>query len=161
MNNYLYVKELAEKLLDIALKYDELDKFITGYPGYEVTVNDGIGNKVNSIDAIMQSIYKKYGENSSITEHLYTAIAVRINSTKNGETLLYLIDMIKYQMREEKANTAPFKINCIELLDLVKENIIRNRDIYNRPFKTHINGFMEDFKIAANNLELTCGYVLL
>ena len=82
---YNHVKELAEKLLDIALKYDELDKFITSYPGYELYVNDGMGNKVNSVDAMMIAIYKKYSTDNRISNKLYEAIYKRGISNYDGD----------------------------------------------------------------------------
>lgn len=160
-NNYKVTKELAEKLLDIALKYDELDKFIIGYPGYELYVNDGMGQKINSVDAMMKAIYKRYLSDNSISDKLYVAIESRVNSTKNGITLLHLLDIIQYQMRSEKQNVSPFDIDCAMLLQCVKNNIVQNKAVYSRGFKDHKEGFIDEFKNFNQTLETNYGHRIL
>ena len=155
INNYVYVKELAEDLLNIALKYDELDKFIlVDYPGYEVFVNDGMGNKVDSIDAKMQAIYKKYSTDNTVKEKLLAALSSRITRTKNERILFNLIEVIKYQLREEEINNAPFNLDCKALLELARANISKNIDFYSC-------SSIEKLKIYSQYLETNYGFKLM
>lgn len=160
-NNYKYVKELAEDLLDIALKYDELKKYILTYPGYEVYVNDGNGNKVDSKDAKMQAIYKKYSMDVNISKKLFDALDFNISITKNGKFLLEILEIIKYQMLGQEQKTVPFQIDCVLLLQKVKNNIMQNKNIYEKSSNSYPKGFMPDFKIQDQNLEASYGHKIL
>ena len=152
----------AMRLLDIALEYNELDEFLIGFPGYELGGKDGNGGYVQDTSLVMQAIYKKYEIDPSISEKFYEAIAGHINRTKSGKTLMEMLRVINAQLRHEKEKTAPFSIDCAALLQLARENIVRNRDLYLKPL-ADLGGDvrMTQFALYDENLYRNYGYRIL
>ena len=57
---YDELNKLALKLLNIALKYDVLYKYLGGSTLYSVKTRDTMGNKVQATGVVMEAIYEKY-----------------------------------------------------------------------------------------------------
>ena len=104
MGNLIATKRLASKYLDIALKKNGLEDFLTGFCLYELTVKDSYGNDVFSAMHVMEAIYDKYREdpNCNIDKMTYDAIINILETTRHGSSILNLFDDIVYQMNAEK-----------------------------------------------------------
>ena len=138
---------LAVKLLEVSLKYDDLWSFLVGGPGYELNAPNGYGVKEQNTTLVMQAIYTKYQSDPSVAEKLEEALEYDLGSSRNGSDVIEMLNIIKYQLSSEKVGSAPFKIDCEKFLSLVKENIIRNKELYLKYFSDLTNGtFMGEFK---------------
>ena len=60
MSNFIANMDLASRYLEIALKRNELEEFLTGDLLYELTLRDTYGNKVFSAMHVMEAIYAKH-----------------------------------------------------------------------------------------------------
>ncbi len=138
---------LAVKLLEVSLKYDDLWSFLVGGPGYELNAPNGYGVKEQNTTLVMQAIYTKYQSDPSVAEKLEEALEYDLGSSRNGSDVIEMLNIIKYQLSSEKVGSAPFKIDCEKFLSIVKENIIRNKELYLKYFSDLKNGtFMGEFK---------------
>lgn len=132
MGNLIANKELASKFLDIALKYDEFQRFLTGSLAYELTVKDPYGNDVFSAMHVMEAIYDKHKKepNLKLDELTYNSMINTLRTRRNSSDILNILSDIEYHMNAEKSKTAAFNVDCLNLLVEIRENIERNKDFY-------------------------------
>lgn len=160
MSNLIANKELASKYLDVALKYDELEEFLTGDLMYELTIRDTYGNKFFSAMHVMEAIYEKHISNPSL--HLdkmtYDTIIQVLEESCYSKDILNIFSDIEYQINSQMNNRAAFNFDCTNLLLKVKENISRNAEIYKTPEdKDHPNGIWSDIEKHGATLEQITG----
>lgn len=157
-----YNIDVAVKLLDVAIKYNDLRVFLIGGPGYELNAPNGYGVSEQNTTLAMQAIYKKYATDPTIKDKLQAEILDYLNFSKNGSVIVRLLDIIKYQMSSEKVGTAPFKLECEKLLVAAKENIIRNKELYTEYFAELPSGtFLGEFKRFDEDFNNKCGMRIL
>jgi len=130
MNNKEIEQKRAKEMLDIALEFGKLKDFLCGSALYRLETQDSMGNKINNYHLVMQSIYDKYNEDKSsgIDKRTFEAIIDFLKTEKYEPLLLNIINDIEYQMLAEKQGVAPFKLDCIEMLKELKNNIERNKE---------------------------------
>jgi len=130
MNKFEIDREHARNVLEIALKYGELKKFLCGNPYYKLETHDSMGNAIHNYQLVMQSIYDKYKEDktSEIDKKMFDAIIDFLKTEKYEPLLFNMIHVIEYQMMAEKQKSAPFELDCIEILKELKNNIERNKE---------------------------------
>ena len=126
------LRELALKLLDIALKHNDLDQYLEGSPLYEIITHDTMGNKVQATSIVMESVYEKYKSNPELEldKKAYEALKKIGKEAKYIGYITNGIDDIMYQLNAEKENRAPFHLNYEELLKGFRNNLYENRDLY-------------------------------
>ena len=150
--------------MDIALKKNGLEDFLTGFCLYELTVKDSYGNDVFSAMHVMEAIYDKYREdpNCNIDKMTYNIMINLLKNKRSRMTILNIFDDITYQINAQKNKTAPFNFNCEELLYEMKSNLIRNKDFYklsdgvNKP-----NGIWPEIEMYDARIEQTIGRKIL
>ena len=135
MDNLIATKELANQYLEISLKYNDLGSFLIGSPECELTLRDPNGEKVFSAMHVMEAIYDKYRENpnSGIDKQVFDSMIKELREEVLAKYILNLLEDIEYQLYCEKNNIAPFKLDCASLLKEVSENLMRNKDRFQKP----------------------------
>lgn len=139
VNLYDKKKKLAKELLEIALQYNHLDYYLMGYPGFfiEKISEDGkVGmDVVYSVEAIYD--YFNSHENSTIDKEFFDVILREASSNLSVESLVNLLDVIRYHIQNERNGHAPFRTDDKQLLGAMKNNITNNKDHFT---KKPING---------------------
>lgn len=138
----------AEAVLGVVRKYEQTkpdvyEKFIIGKSTAAIiSMNPVTGRPEHNIWAVMETIYDDYRNHPErkINERLQEVL----HNTLRHETLsTYLNNAIQellYQMRSEKEKTAPFSLDCIQLLNDLKANVEENKR------KHEISNMMDDIK---------------
>ena len=126
--------ELANKYLDIALKYEKFGEFLGGIPIFELTTIGPMGERIFSVAHVVGAVYDKYKEEpeSNLDKKMYEEIKRILETSPYERFVLHLLEVIEYQMDCEKKKIAPFKIDCVDLLKDVKDNINRNKIRYTK-----------------------------
>ena len=138
MNKSIQVKLLMKigfNNLNFSKKYNEFADFIMGRDVYAVTmINPLTHEREQCTWAVMETVYNDYRKNpeEKINEKLFNVLE---NEFKNGNgaiSILNAIDCILYQLRSEAQKTAPISMDNVKLVECAKDNIIRNKEIYNK-----------------------------
>ena len=164
MENYEIKKEISRTLLEYALKNRHLIQYICNNGIYRTYSEKE--EKINGYPTqlIMQTIYQKYLESPELNldKLMYEDIKRMLEITYNGRMLVNLLNIIEYQLMEEKDLKAPFKIDCENLLRKMAENIKNNKERY---IATGINenneGYYSDFKAHDDYLNFHYGQKIL
>ena len=161
MTNYEIMNNTADKLLDIALKHDNLLYYVVGSDMYKMVVRDFSGKEVYSPDLVMSSIYRRYKNNSndSIDQKVFAIFDQLTKNCVSGPILINTLSNIEYQMRSEKEGHAPFTLDCDKLLENLKNNLMVNRQKITRTIED-IN-YMDEFKNHNQLLSETYGHKIL
>lgn len=117
------------------------EKFILGKSTFAVVSrNPETGRPEHNIWAVMETIYDDYRNNPEfhIDQKLNQVLGKALLSEQNAIYLKNAIEILLYQMRSEKQGTSAFKLDCIELLKQLKENITTNKE------KLELNDMMEE-----------------
>lgn len=163
-------RELARKLLDSSLKRDRLEMFLRGDSLFQITEKDSSGRERQSPRLVMNAIYEKYQQDSSLKlDNKVTETMIdSLKRIKNGGAVINYLNLIEYQMMNEKNNLAPFKLDCESLLREVSSNIIRNKELYQSPnqhsvIKDHygIDDLWKMFEDHDKNIETHYGQRIL
>lgn len=151
MNEYRdeYSKKLlrdAKISLETAREFENSDptvweKFILGKSTFAVlSRNPETGRPEHNIWAVMETIYDDYRNNPD--QHIDTKLQTILNEALlNEQNSIYLknaIEILLYQMRSEKQNSAAFALDCVTLLKNLRTNVTSNRE------KLEINNMIED-----------------
>ena len=152
VNIYGQKKELAYKYLEIALKYNQFDYFVMGYPGVYIDEIDKYGNKIMDVSYTVEAIYDYYKTHSdSNIEKDFNDILIEQASTNlDIESVYNIFRVTNYCMQREKSNGAPFSISGLQILDALKKNLQKNKEQFNRKM---IRANNDSFK------ELTSEYI--
>lgn len=117
-------------LLKVALERNELFRFITGIGIYEITAPQGMNIGVDfSYSQVMDTLYrglKKYPSLPNLVEEAFSYILINFKS----DFIIRALNVLNYHMNCEKNGTATFKMDNIKLLQLVKNNIKINQDLF-------------------------------
>ncbi len=137
MDNLIASPSLAKAYLNTALKYGELEYFLEGLEPYILYVKDPYGNDVFSAMHVMEAIYNKHRSDPSLKLDELTAntIAQELEKTRYEKSILNLMEDILYQVNAQKKGTAAFNLDCVDLLNELRENIKRNEPFYRYPLR--------------------------
>ena len=138
MNKSLQVKLLMEiglNHLNFSKKYNKFADFIMGRGVYAVTmINPLTHEREQCTWAVMETVYNDYRKNpeEKINEKLFSVLENEFKNENGCDFILNAIDCVLYQMRSEAQKTAPFSMDNVKLLECAKDNIIRNKEKYNK-----------------------------
>ena len=137
MDNLIASPSLAKAYLNTALEYGKLANFLEGFGLFGLHVKDPYGNDVFSAMHVMEAIYNKHRSDQSLKLDELTAntIAQELERTRYEENILNLMEDILYQVNAQKKGTAAFNLDCVDLLNKLKENIKRNEPFYRYPHR--------------------------
>lgn len=127
-NNLMRV--YAEKMLDLAIKHNKIESYVSGEPPLKITAVTEDGKKINNSMLVMKCIYKKHLKNKELEldKKVYDAM-MKVLKTRNHEDLvLNVLRNIEYHIFLQNEGVAPFEMDCAELLKEAKNNIIRNKN---------------------------------
>lgn len=165
MENNNLVREHAINLLNIAIKNNELKYYISGIMGYNIYSKKMDANSDFPVSLIMESIYKVYVEkpNLLLDKKFSEAISEVFKNSKNGQSLMRVVSLIEYQLRQEKKGVAPFNIDSASLLKILSTNIKQNKKLYSQPI-SDLNlqrGFISEFENHNRTLESNYDHKIL
>ena len=138
MNKSLQVRALMEKgslLLDCVKKYNDFADFIMGRRALALTmINPLTHEREHCTWAVMETVYNDYRKNpeEKINEKLFNVLEEEFKNGNGAISILHAVDCVLYQLRSEAQKTAPFSMDNEKLVECAKDNIIRNKDIYNK-----------------------------
>ena len=108
-----------------------------------------------------ESIYDKYRSNPELKldQQLYDILHHVVSVSRDGTNVLKMLKEIEYQLMSEKNRTAPFKLDCISLLDALSQNIKTNKDVFSKEYESLNlkNGFMPEFEEHNDFVDSICG----
>ena len=130
VNLYEQRKNLVKKYLEIALKYNKLNYFVYGYPGFYIDYVDQSGKKSMDVQYTLEAIYDYYKEHgdSKINEKVFDLMLEASKSNFSVEILSNILNEIRYHMQKEKSGLAPFTMDSRLLLSEMKKNIENNHE---------------------------------
>lgn len=139
MSEILASQELASGYLNIALENNMLLDFLVGRPLFELKVKDGYGNTTFSSMHVMEAIYDKYREDANLMldKKVYEEFLNELKVSKFPKDIFNITEDILYHINSEKTGTAPFSMDCITLLEELKNNLSRNKAFYTYSNEQH------------------------
>ena len=162
MNEYNILEQRAKKLLDICMKYqNDLFYFLIEGPGFDLYTKNNLGEKEFAVNLRVQAIYDKYKESPEVKELFERTLQDVAENNKSGEYVNYLLLLVEYQLKKEKQNEAPFKIDIGLILENLRKNIIENYDKYNKSTTSSPNNFISNVQKHDTILEENYGYKIL
>lgn len=121
-----------DTLLKVALERKELVNFITGIGLYEISAPQGMNvDMAFSYKEVMDTIYRnihKYSGLSILTEDSFSYIFDNFKS----DFIIRALNALNYHMLCEKNGTSTFKMDNAKLLQKVKNNIIVNKELFQK-----------------------------
>lgn len=151
------LEEQAQRLLDIALKYDMMNDYLSVFPGFELPVTDSYGNRVDSVSTRMNAIYKRYKEDpgSNVNIIMADTFIDSMRRMHSGAILIIYLREIEYLMNAQASKKASFKVDIMSLLLAAKDNIAQNLYFYqtDRRYKEYPDGYMQDLESICETLE--------
>lgn len=141
VNNYELKKELAENQLNIALEYNHLDYFLTGYAGLGIERINEDGTKTFDATFTVEAIHNYYRKNmeSGIDKAMFTILHNIVSNSYDSESLANVLDVITIQILYEKNGHAAFTIDNIQLLEALKKHVLEYRDVFERRRINHFS----------------------
>lgn len=140
---YGHLMEKAQKLLDICMKYrEDLFYFLIDGPGFDLYTHDSYGENEYAVDVRMQAIYNKFKTCPNVKDLFEKTLIDVAENNKSGRYMTYALLLIEYQLRQERANDAPFKINAALILEQMRKNIAENYELLNRRHSAYPDGFI-------------------
>ena len=112
------------------LREQSYEEFIIGKSTFAIiTRNPQTGRPEHNIWAVMETIYDDYRKHPElgINKILEAVLDKTLSSEVHSTYLKNAIEELMYQLRSEKQGTAPFKLDCIRLLEHLRENIKTNK----------------------------------
>ena len=139
--NYEINKKLAMDLLDVALKNDHLLFYVAGQDPYSIKIQNENGNRSSSVAFTMEAIYEKHKTDPSlmIDKKVYEILERAVSNLTDQDVLMFIINVIQYQLSAEQSNRASFKIDCKTLLEKLKNHLIVNKDYFEENFVDEMN----------------------
>ena len=157
MSNFIANIDLASKYLEIALKCNELEEFLTGDPLYELTLRDMYGNKIYSAMHVMEAIYEKHRNDPDLNldKMTYDVFVKVLDESCYSRDIINTLSNIEYQINSQKHNNAAFNLDVDDLLSKVRANVLKYADVYKSPEDNeHPDGIWHHVLMHINNLEL-------
>ena len=140
--------ERATDRIELARKYenqfpDAYERFFLGKKTFAIlTVDPTTGRPRHNTWPVMQATYDDYRKNPD--KRIDLKLSEVLHDTLKNETIsAYLrsaIEELMFQMHCEKDGFAPFKLDCLNMLHELKDNIIRNKD------KFELNDMMKEIE---------------
>lgn len=129
------LRRKAEAVLTVVRKYedtspDAYEMFIIGKSTAAIiSMNPVTGRPEHNIWAVMETVYEDYRKHPERQIHLRLQEVLQ-NALRHETLSTYLhnaIEELLYQLRSEKQGTAPFQLDCPQLIDALRENVRENR----------------------------------
>lgn len=131
MSLYDIKKNIAINLLKLSLKYNAFDKYMMGYPGYDIPYMDEGGRKIFDPTFSIAAIYEYYtNTDDKFDKKFYDTLFCIVSSCKGSTSLANAISIFRYHMVCEKTQSAPFKIDSLSILEALKKNVSEYRHLY-------------------------------
>lgn len=155
-NLYTSKMELSMELLEIALEYNCFDRYVMGYPGYVVEMNNPDGTKSMDVQCTVETIYNYYKDHldQNIDKDFNDTLLKVANKCFDIESLINVLDVTRYHMISEKNGFAPFSIDGLKVLEDMKVQVEKNKEhfINGRVGKNETFNFVEYFEDVYNDL---------
>ena len=124
---------MAKKLLKTSVKYNHLDYYLYGYPGFYIERNNVSSDKEPDCIYTMEAIYDYYRNvDKSISEQAYNLLLKDVTSQFSADIHIFVLDEINYHLHQENIGKTPFMWDCMTLISLLEKNINAHREIYNK-----------------------------
>ncbi len=124
--------KLASAMLEEALKNaNENEKFfryLFGVGLFEIKGRTIEGYSEHAFNITMDAIYKKYESYPEIKNMYYSTMEEKCACAKTYKMIYDIFRIIEYQIFAEKNGIAPFKIDYEKLLNILKNNLIKNKE---------------------------------
>ena len=123
--------EYGDKLLDISIKYNHFDDFVSGFLDYKLEViNPFTGEKEASYMAVVETIYnrKRNVPDSDILDRYTDTLCDCLSRYKGSNGLLFLLRQVGYQLSETKAGRAPGLVDFEKIISAAKKNFEVNKE---------------------------------
>ena len=104
----------------------------------------------------MEAIYRKHKEDKSISKKTYEAFMHILQIVILPDRILNVLRDFEYQMYCEQQNTAPFKLDFDSLSKAARDNIKRNKKVYQADLKAYgygANGIWPNIREHNNTFE--------
>ena len=123
--------QLASEYLEIALEFDELDKFLRGMSGYSLNAYDTYGESVPMLSYVAGALYRKQekGDVENFENMVFCALEKNL-ANRYDKALHYSLEVYKHMLFCEENNTATFKLNRESLFEIIKNNVVNNIKFY-------------------------------
>lgn len=165
MSYYELNKEHAKKLLNIAIKNNNILDFVLCRGLYQILPPETIKQNGFPVQIIMQSIYETYEEQpeTKLDSKFFEEVKNYMLGGKTGGIyVIRLLYDIEYQLEAEKDKKAPFHINCNELLKLISDCIKKNKEKFESYDPVHLaRGLMPEFEEHDDYLDRHFGHKIL
>lgn len=129
MFNKLEKKSLEK--LQVALKSDKLYAFLLGIGIYELDAGNMNSSMILNTGAIMNTIYSYCNKFKNISNEVQQSME-QIANIKTFHAVYSTLEIVTYQLSAEKNNKAPFKLDNEKILNILRENINKNLDLYSK-----------------------------
>ena len=142
------LREKAEAVLKVVRKYENTnpevyEKFIIGKSTAAIiSMNPVTGRPEHNIWAVMETVYEDYRKHPErqINLKLYEVLQNTLRHEIIPTYLHNAIEELLYQLRSEKQGTAPFQLDCSQLIYALRENVCEKRG------NLIISGMMKEIK---------------
>ncbi len=121
----------ALQKLKKAFEYNNLEDYLMGYPPFSILVNDG-GYVVDSYQYPIRAIYDLYFENQdmNLVNNYFSELVKLCDNVKSTKAIYRLCMMCDYIITYQKNSNVPFHFDCEKLLDHLKNNIFKNKEMF-------------------------------
>ena len=146
-------KGLALDYIEVCIKYNDknLNPMLTG--SFSIDTYNANGEVEQSIWAVMEGIYDYYREHptADVVEMVNNSFESVFDNLRHPRHIINVIKCIEYQMMCEKQGTAPFKINCMKLLNEAADYILKNKERY------QMMGYYDQFEAMDKDIQNNYG----
>lgn len=125
-------KQYIDEMLNLAIENTKLPFFIAGVGIYQVEARDAqYGATVTDYAAIMQALYRKYQKNpeQEFLDEIKKSFEFVCVNIKSKDLITVLLE-INYHLSLEGEKQTPFTLDYGKLLDLINENLTKNKKMY-------------------------------
>lgn len=153
-------KKYIDETLNDAIENNKLPFFIVGVGEYKIEARDGqYGAVVTDYAAIMQALYRKYQQNQEqkFLDEIKKSFEFLCSNIKSKDLMTIILE-IDYHLSLEKDKKTPFKLDCTKLLKLVKENLIKNKEMYEQEI---YGNFLDNVNSCISSISENYGHKIL
>lgn len=152
------------KKLSVALESNRLYAFMLGIGIYKLDVGNMNKDMVLNTGAIMHTIYIYCKRISNIGNEVQETLEFLAN-VKTFAAVYAVLEIVTYQLKAEKNNNSPFKLNIEKILNILRNNLKNNLNVYsqkgelgNYSLEKGMLPLLQDYD---NNLEENYGHKIL
>ncbi len=149
------LRKIADIMVETATtKYNDGTNYmsfilmLTGLGKYKLESYPGAGHNYNEILNAIYRYYKMHPD-SNIDKIFYERLARDIKTISNIQNLTLDANYILAQLKNEKENIAPFKMDNLSLLKLIKQTVLNKEKLINDPIV--INWLNQTDKYLSDN----------